>query len=157
MIVVLAVIAPLVLAAGLMVRRPMPRMERLPEPVGPAVVDPGQVIATYHRGSGLVFGLEARLIRRTESPSGLSLVVEALGDSGRPELLIYWAPGKSRSDGALPGDAALLGALAILGAVRVDLPARATVEDGHLILYSPTQNAVDQTWNLPTLERREGV
>ncbi len=81
MIVVLAVIAPLVLAAGLMVRRPMPRMERLPGAVGPGVVDPGQVIATYHRGSGLVFGLEARLIRRTESPSGLSLVVEALGDS----------------------------------------------------------------------------
>ncbi|MCP3981680.1 MAG: hypothetical protein GY716_20460 [bacterium] len=115
------IVAPL-LIAGLLARRPVPRMD-----AGPVV----PVAKSQHAAEGLWGDLP---LRTTWSAEGerLTVRIEATADLTLPDLLLYYA--SSTIEGAsLPQDVRLLGALEGARPSTVVLPAGG---EGSLVLYS---------------------
>ena len=123
MFVVLAATLPALLAAALWWRESVPSMEahEAPSLTGLTVelerddLWPGLPIRTaLYRG-----------------PRGAVLIVQALEEIPRPDLLVYWTRAGTGRD-RLPGDAVLLGPLTGLEPARFELPD----PQGRLMLYS---------------------
>ena len=142
-IVVLCGLVPLLFVAGLLARRPMPRMDGVPGgwpavPSAPAVISQSDVAwsslpirTTWLRGDAA-----ARPMVR----------IEILDVLKRPDLLVYWSA--TTSVAALPADAILLGGIADGGTGTWPLPTGADA-GGVLLLYSLAESDVVGSCDVP--------
>ena len=140
MIVLLAVGLPMLVAAGLLARRPIPRMERLPEGLVGFASDSSAVgatrVASWDGGS-----LRASLLVGVDDAAP-AVSIELLQELERPDLLVYWSGDLDAVSERVPGDAVLLGSLAGRHPTVFRLPVEASGTDGQLFLHSPTQGEV---------------
>jgi hypothetical protein len=143
---VLAIALPLLVVAGLRARRPIPRMERLPEGLVASVAEPAATgsprIVSWDGGS-----LRASLSRGLYGAAS-TISIELLQELTRPDLLVYWSDDLNAEPESLPGNAQLLGLLAGRYPIVFELPVQALDADGQVILYSPTQGEVVTSFRL---------
>jgi len=147
MIVLLAVALPLLVAAGLLARRPIPRMERLPEGLVSAAADSSAIgsprVTSWDGGS-----LRASLRSGVDDARPV-VSIELLQELERPDLLVYWSGDIDAVSEGVPGDAELLGRLAGRHPIVFELPVEASDSEGRLILYSPTHDEFVTSFRLP--------
>ncbi|MCW5967479.1 MAG: hypothetical protein KIT57_03130 [Blastocatellales bacterium] len=118
---VLAVVLPLIFAAGLLVRRSAPVAEAPPVKL-PTASDRSGLVAWDEAGLRLGSGADY-------------LDVVPTGAAGFPDILLYWSPGSPEAD--TPGShAILLGPIDGVRAQRFPLPDFAREFDGYLIVWS---------------------
>jgi len=146
-ILLLAIALPLLVAAALSARRPIPRMERLPDGLTGSVADVPPVgtprVASWDGGS-----LRATLLRGVDG-AGTRVSIELLQELVRPDLLVYWSDDTDAVFEGVPDDAALLGRLAGRYPIVFELPVQAAGSDGQLILVSPSQDEIVTSFRLP--------
>jgi len=139
----LAVALPVLFAAALAVRRPVPAIARLPF----AVVPPRLAGSSRVHDTGT--GLALRLTFPVTAPGARAgrVALELLRDPRTPDLLAYWSPAAgSVGDSSLPDDARLLGAIVGRGPTVFELPEPAA--GGHLVLYSLAHRTLVDTLEL---------
>ncbi len=149
MIVAVAIVVPVVFAAGLLARKPAPRVPGFPVILTPPSAAVGDSVAgprvTNLDDGGL---LAVTLVGSPESVSGLAVVVDIDVHRGRPEWLAYWTPADTVGE-TLPDDAWLLGALSDAGTNILELPEPAAAGGGRLVVYVPVDDRVLASQPLP--------
>ena len=150
-IVLLSVVLPLLVVAGLLARRSQPpghsSSTGWPDAARSGSEEPtGRRLVAWEGGS-----LAASLVERgSTADAGAAVRLEPLAEIARPELLVYWSPRPGDGDDALPEDAYLLGALDGTHPVELPLPAASTRTDGKLIFYSLGQHEIVTRLDFPT-------
>lgn len=126
---VLGVLLPMALIGGIAARKSIPTVAELP----PVIAKPlaGTSVA-WERG-GLFEKLSVVVSLATNSPTDLSLRLEAPADFARPDVLVYWSAANTLPAEKLPDDAILLG---VLAANELRVPTSAVGTRGHLVLFS---------------------
>jgi hypothetical protein len=148
--VLLAIVLPVILAAGLMARRPVPTVGSLSGESGePVLAATGPRVVTDLEDGTLV------AMQLLEGAEGKVLGVSVEGQPGRPEWLAYWAPEADSAGGRMPEGALLLGALEEHRENRFDLPEQAVMAAGRLILYRPISSEVLASLPLPLPDGEE--
>lgn len=136
-VIALGLFLPLVFAAGIAARKPVPSVQELPAALRPA---PQPVMDQVWKRSGLFSNapVEVRCLREKDSAR---LAVQCSAPAGflKPDLLVYWVAGKAPPAGTLPENAALLGEF---DSPRLPLPAEAATANGRLVLYSLADNEI---------------
>ncbi len=127
----LGVLAGMLFVVGVVRRRPVPELEKLPAELAPQMEN---LTATGEERSDVFekAPVRVRLWRQQENGS-LAIDFLAPRDFLKADLLTYWSATPPRSDNALPADATLLGAF--LGGPW-SLPKEALTNQGCLILFS---------------------
>jgi hypothetical protein len=126
----LGVLLPVAFAAGLMARKSVPVAASLPLELAGQENDFGKVIwtkADIWPGQRIITGLR-------QDSTGSVAVELMIRDLAKPDVLVYWAPGKEASVGGLPDNARLLGALS--NRSPLPIPADVRGESGRILLYS---------------------
>jgi hypothetical protein len=136
MTVGLALVAPAILAAGLLARRAVPGGL-----AGDANLPPSEKshVVTSIGDDGSISSV---LYELGTSPSGLAVALSLDVDPGRPEWLAYWSPEERTVGGRLPDEAWLLGALTGNGYDRFALPGPASRTRGRILVYVPIDGEV---------------
>ncbi len=146
MLAVLAVVVPALALAALAARRSPALMAPPPTSLTGDTLELHRVLST-REGLFPGFDLVARVLADSVPVSRLAVELHPIRDPERPDLLVYWAPG--RGDSTLPVDATLLGALDGTRPRRLPLPPAALATDGTLILYSPASGRALAVASLP--------
>ncbi|MFN0124288.1 MAG: hypothetical protein ACKV2V_27630 [Blastocatellia bacterium] len=146
----LAIAAPLLFIAGLVVRRDIPASTALPAPrenqpvSGAAVVDE----ANLWQGASL-------RTRVLPANNGFVLELQPATDLDAPDVLLYWS---AQAGDGQPNDAAiLLGTLHGHQTTRFPLPARVAAGGGQLALYSLAHRRTLATAALPAFPVKGGA
>ena len=129
----LALLAPAGLVAGLSARPEQPLMSGLPREVAPQEVLPSGSVA---RASLTVEGVPVAVRTWGVGPErNLQLAPE--GDVRVPDVLVYWTPGSvGDASGPPPAEALLIGSFAGSAPRTFALPDAARDEGGSVVLYS---------------------
>lgn len=137
----LAVALPVLYAAALVSRRPIPWMDPLPPAVAaPAIEESRRVARRVQSWPG--GSVRVTLLRGGVDSAARSVALEPLSELKSAELLVYWARGPAPAEAGAPGDAWLLGSLDGRRQVVLSLPAFPG-DEGHLLLYDlPHQRGV---------------
>ena len=140
--VALAVVLPIILAAGLGARRPR--------------LHPGaraaEISASAHLRETANMLWRKHAIRTTfygdsNSPPQIYVVLKPTQELGEPDLLLYWTDNQVQGE-TLPAQARLLGTFA--PGMAFALPQN-TVQTGHLVLYSLAHQVVVDTASVEKL------
>jgi len=151
MIVAVGIVVPVVFAAGLLARKPAPRVPGFPAILTPPGAAVGDSVAAP-RVTNLDDGrLAVTLVGSPESASGLAVAIDIDVHRGRPEWLAYWTVADTVGE-TLPDDAWLLGALSDAGTNILGLPEPATAGGGRLVIYVPVDDRVLASQPLPDAE-----
>jgi hypothetical protein len=135
MVITLGVLMPLVFAAGMALRKPVPEVDSLPYGLAAAQRFTSQL---WQRGDLFAKApVKVRLL--SESTNSFALGFTAAKDFVKPDLLVYWVAGNTGGMDALPDNAVLLGGF---DSVALPLPADAATTDGVLVLYSLADNEI---------------
>jgi hypothetical protein len=126
----LGVVLPVLFAAGIVARKPVPLVDRLPAELSGGAGDFGNV-AWMNNDLWPGHRIVTSLRRDEKRAVAVELEFEAIA---APDVLLYWAKGTNFAGEGLPPDARLLGAAANRIPVRVPEDARG--ESGRLLLYS---------------------
>jgi len=140
--IVVAVVAPLILFAGVILRAPMPVMETIPPLDEDLFVDGAPLFDRDGLWDNLAMTTRLYGDRRYMV---LELVPET--DPDRPDLLVIWQAGQ----GGDPADGHVLGSLAGRRACRFLLPAHAAERDGSLTLFSLAHGETVARCELPSV------
>ena len=135
----LGVTLPLLFAAGIAGRRPLPIAPSISPELRTSPSWFGNVLWTR---TNLWPGQQITTILRGE-PTGSQTVEFRFRELIRADVLVYWTRGKQLEGDGLPESAQLLGALA--EGVILSLPASARNGEGHLILYSLAEHELVAT------------
>ena len=126
----LGILLPVAFAAGLVARKPVPVVATVPSRLAGQGNDVGGVLWTK---ADIWPG--QRIITSLRRDSTGSVAVELMfRDLAKPDVLIYWAPGKESAIEELPDNARLLGALS--NRSPLPIPADLPGEAGRFVLYS---------------------
>ena len=130
MVCAFGVLLPAAFAAGLAARRPAPVAASVPPALGVNARSFGKVVwtkADLWPDQGIVTSLR-------RDAAGVVAVELAFHDLAKPDVLVYWAPGKEAAIASLPDDARFLGALA--NRSPLPIPSDVLGETGRFVLYS---------------------
>jgi hypothetical protein len=83
--------------------------------------------------------VQVRLLSAPGQTGDAALVLSAVKDFLKPDLLVYWVAGQPAITDTLPGDAVLLGPFS---SPMLPLPAEAVRRSGVLVLYSLADNEI---------------
>ena len=143
----LAVLVPIVFAAGVIARKPVPVSDSLPA----ALIHPSPTFTATEWNRSDLFGKTHINIQLHRENAGLRrLAVEFSRDKNfaKPDLIVYWFAGDAPITDSVPDTAQLLGGFAPAEALL--LPEDAATRGGRLILYSlADQDVVDVSKPLP--------
>ena len=128
----LGVLLPVAFGLGIAARKPLPVTTNLPAELNrPArAYEPGDWEQTDIFTNAPVY---VHTLRQTNPGSRRAIAFSAEPDFVKPDLLVYWRPGKSETSDKLPENAVLLGAFS---SPELLLPSEATGVDGSIILFS---------------------
>jgi hypothetical protein len=130
---------PVLFAAGITARRPLPVAASIPSELTGSVSRFGNVLWAR---TDLWRGQKITTILRDDS-AGIQSVEFNFRKLVGADVLVYWARGKQRAGDGFPEDAQLLGAFAD-GAI-LSLPPNARGEEGRFILYSLAEHELVTT------------
>ena len=148
-ITALAVLLPIVFAAGLALRTQPAIMNPLPAALSQAT--PGLSRVLTSRGDLLPgLGASVRVLADSVPPSRMTVEITPSVDPHEPDLLVYWSALPDGGTNPLPPDAHLLGSLAGIRPRALPLPDLALTQDGALIVYSLAHGRRLATTPLPT-------
>jgi len=132
----LGVLLPVVFAAGLAARKPVPVAASLPLELAGRANDFGRVVWTKTD-----IWPAQRIITSLRQDSTGSVALELMiRDLAKPDVLVYWAPGRTAAVEGLPDNARLLGALS--NRSPLPIPADVRGESGRFVLYSLADHEV---------------
>jgi len=132
----LGIILPIALITGLTIRRPLPAIPTEAEGLTVASPHLGQVI-WVRSDLWPQFSIRTRLLSDDIGTQGFSVELTVTKDIVKPDLIVYWAPGKLKVGESLPDDSVLLGALVQTAPTELRLPPEVNVNGGGaLLLYS---------------------
>jgi len=136
-VIALGLFLPLVFAAGIAARKPVPSAQELPAALRPA---PQPLANRVWKLSGLFSNAPVKVHCLREKDS-TRLAIRFFAPPGflKPDLLVYWVAGNAPPAGTLPENAALLGEF---DSPRLPLPAAAAGGSGVLVLYSLADNEI---------------
>lgn len=134
MVLAAIIVVPAAFALGIATRREIPVVQApLPGTVGelPAQRELWSRDDLWERSA-----VRTRLLKSDRDAGEFAVALVALDRIVRPDVLVYWVPGESKIQGALPDDAIFLGKFAPSNAAPLNLPGEATRQTGVLVLYS---------------------
>ena len=145
----LIVVIPAVFLAGLVGRRPLPVMGRLPEAIGDRASRSGRTILLQRSERVGPLELEVQMAAASTPVRGLEVGLTLPMSPGQPDLLAYWSPDAPAPNGSDLAKAHLLGPLPV-GTRWYSLPEAALERDGYLIVYSLAHRSLLGFAPLPT-------
>jgi hypothetical protein len=125
----LGVLLPVAFVAGLVARKPVPVAPSLPLELAGRANDFGKVVWTKTD----IWPAQRIITSLRQDSTGFTAVELTFRDLAKPDVLVYWAPGKEPVEG-LPDNARLLGALS--NRSPLPIPADVRGESGRFLLYS---------------------
>lgn len=132
----LGVLLPVVFAAGIAARRPAPVAASLPAELATKATDFGNVVWTRAD-----VWPDQRIITRLRRDANGAIAVDLMSrDPARPDVLVYWTPGKEAASDRLPDNARLLGVLS--EHTPLPIPDDVRGKPGRFVLYSLANNEV---------------
>lgn len=136
-VIALGVILPVLFAAGMALRKPIPVVGSLPERLTTVQKFDTQI---WERND-LFTKAPAGVALLSDGANGKEMALHffAAKNFVKPDLLVYWVAGAPGSTDSLPEKALLLGEF---GAAALPLPALATGTNGVLVLYSLADDQV---------------
>jgi len=137
-VIALGLTLPIVFTTGILARRPVPSASLAPAESGSSTGGPGTII--WEQSD--IFpksGTQVRLLRQGGSAGGLTLRLSPPKDFVKPDLIVYWIAGNSKTTETLAENAVLLGAF---NSTALALPGNASTESGVLVLYSLANNEI---------------
>ncbi|MCI0746127.1 MAG: hypothetical protein L0Y58_12045 [Verrucomicrobia subdivision 3 bacterium] len=148
----LGVALPVALVAGIAARRSVPPMMSLPPELTESALTPGG------RGKGHVVWTKAdvwpgqRIVTTLRRDGTGAIAVEFMfRELVKPDVLVYWAPGKEIVSAGLPENARLLGALADRAPLPISVDVRG--EAGQFVLYSLAEQEIVATSKPLTIQK----
>jgi len=130
MVCTLGVLVPMAFVAGIAARRSVPVVATVPSGIGRNAADFGAVVWTRAD-----LWPDQRIITGLRRSADGSVAVELMfRDLARPDVLVYWVPGKEAAGEHLSENARLLGALS--DRTPLPIPADVRGEAGQFVLYS---------------------
>jgi hypothetical protein len=137
-VIALGVALPIVFSIGIAARRPVPSMASLP---GELPIFSRASAATVWERSDLFpkAPVQAQLLRESEKSGRFALELLGPTDFVKPDLIVYWVAGTSKTPDTLPNNALLLGSFSLS---VFTLPANMPGEDGSLVLYGLANNEI---------------
>ena len=138
MVIALGVTLPIVFSIGIAARKPVPSMASLP---GELRTFSRESAATVWERSDLFAKapIQARLLRESGKSGRFALELLGPRDFVKPDLIVYWVAGTSKTPDTLPNNALLLGSFSLS---VFALPANMPGEDGSLVLYGLANNEI---------------
>lgn len=129
---VLGVLLPVAFGLGIAARKPVPEAANLPSEFrrSARAYEPGDWEQTDIFTNAPVY---VHTLRQSIPGSRRAIALSAAPSFVKPDLLVYWHPGKLEATDKLPENAVLLGAF---NSPELMLPGEATGTDGSIILYS---------------------
>lgn len=147
-VVGLAVLVPAVFIAGLAARRPAGKGISLPP--GLQTEPATSVLLQLEGGDRLDWSVALLDPAEVEGPPRVAVTLRS--DPKLPELLVYWARGGPAPAERLPDAGRLLGPLPGSGTAVFEMPLRAFVYEGQLVVYSLPHGEVIDTIDLPSID-----
>jgi hypothetical protein len=136
MVCTLGVLLPVAFAVGIAARRPVPVAASVPSQLTDQTSAFGQVVWMKYD-----LWPNQRIVTSLRRDATGSVAVELMfRDLAKPDVLVYWAPGKDTAVEGLPENARLLGALS--NRVPLAIPADVRGESGRFVLYSLADHEV---------------
>jgi hypothetical protein len=126
----LGVLLPVVFAAGLVARKPVPVAASLPLELAGRANDFGKVVWTKTD----IWPYQRIITSLRQDSTGSTAVELVFKDLAKPDVLVYWAAGKEAAVEGLPDNARLLGALS--NRSPLSIPPDVRGESGRILLYS---------------------
>jgi hypothetical protein len=149
MVCTLGVLMQMAFVAGITARRSVPIVATVPSELARGAADFGLVVWTRAD-----LWPDRRIITSLRRGAAGSVAVELMfRDLARPDVLVYWAPGKEAAGERLPENARLLGALT--DRTPLPIPADVRGEAGQFVLYSLAANEVVAT-SKPFIVQKSG-
>ena len=128
---VIGVLLPIAFVVGVAARKPVPNAAALPGDLaassGNLIPTDGELWNLFQRPS-----IRVRLLYQPGTPHR-AIRLFAMRDFVKPDLLVYWLPGRLAVTNILPANSTLLGSF---DAPVLELPAEAAKTEGTLILFS---------------------
>jgi hypothetical protein len=128
---VIGVLLPVAFVVGVAARKPVPSAATLPGDLaastGHFILTDGQLWNLFQRAS-----IRVRLLNQPGTPRR-AIRLFARQDFVKPDLLVYWLPGRPAVTNRLPANATLLGSFST---PALELPPEAAKTEGTLILFS---------------------
>ena len=133
MFVVLGVVLPVALVAGIAARKPAPAPVALPRELSSE--SPRFEVTRWSRGDLFTKApVRVVLVRERADAGRFAVELSAPTDFAKPDLLVYWAAGNATVADTIPDNAVFLGSFSV--ATPLFLPSGAASSGGVLILYS---------------------
>ncbi len=128
---IIGVLLPIAFTIGIAARKPVPSTATTPGDLAAAsgnfIPTDGELWNLFQRPS-----IRVRLLYQPGTPRR-AIRLFAIRDFAKPDLLVYWSPGRLVLKDRLPTNATLLGSF---NALALELPAAAAKTEGSLILFS---------------------
>lgn len=132
----LGIVLPLALIAGIAARRPAPMMMSVPPELAGKATILGKVVWT----SADVWPSQPIITSLRRATNGSVAVEFTFHELVKPDVLVYWAPGKEAAGEGLPDNARLLGAL--VNRIPLPIPSDLRGKAGRFVLYSLAEHEV---------------
>ena len=147
MVCTLGVVLPITFVAGIAARRALPVVASVPGEFVGKGANFGEIVWTKTD-----LWPEHRIITSLRRDGVGSMAIELMfQDLVKPDVLVYWVPGKENTGDGLPDNARLLGALA--NRTTLSLPSDMHGEVGRFLLYSLAEHEVVATSKPFTIQR----
>jgi hypothetical protein len=138
MVCILGAVLPVALAAGIAARRTVPMAISVPPELTHKTASFGNVV--WMKAD---VWPDQRIITSLRRDSAGSAVEFTFRELVKPDVLVYWVPGKEAADADLPDDARLLGAFA--NRIPLPIPSDLRGEVGRFVLYSLAEHEIAAT------------
>jgi hypothetical protein len=138
MFAVIGVLLPIVFAAGIAARKPVPRTAALPAGLEVS----SKHFATTEWSRNDLFAktpIQVHLLREEANAGPFAVSFVAPKDFVKPDLIVYWVVGSTTIADTLPDNALLLGSFC---SPALPLPDEASKADGMLVLYNLAENEI---------------
>jgi hypothetical protein len=136
---ILGAILPVAFAAGIAARRAVPMAISVPPELTPNAASFGNVV--WMKAD---VWPDQRIITRLRRNAAGSIAVEfTFRELVKPDVLVYWVPGKEAANADLPDDARFVGALA--NHVPLPIPSDLRGQAGRFVLYSLAAHEIAAT------------
>jgi len=135
---VIGIVVPIALVAGIAARKPMPSVASLPAEFK---VTPLPTAGDNWEYTDLFTNTPVRvhLLKNRTTDGRFAVFLSADKDFVKPDLLAYWLTDYPKSADILPEDAVLVGGF---NSTALPLPTQASTSDGVILLYSLADNEV---------------